>query len=129
MKIGEFALCTGLSKDTIRYYEKINLLHPIIKNNQREYHEQHVEIIHIILKLKQSGFLLQEIKMLFELSQHTDHTNQLSDEEIDNVKQLKLLFQHKYDQMVQKEEEIRQIKQVLSNANHKIEQLLEKNSR
>lgn len=22
MKIGEFAICTGLSKDTIRYYEK-----------------------------------------------------------------------------------------------------------
>jgi len=39
MKIGEFALCTGLSKDTIRYYEKINLLHPALKNNQREYNE------------------------------------------------------------------------------------------
>ena len=37
MKIGEFATCTGLSKDTIRYYEKIDLLHPEIKNKHREY--------------------------------------------------------------------------------------------
>jgi len=63
------------------------------------------------------------------LSQNTVHTKPLSDEEIDNVKQLKLLFQHKYEHMVQKEKEIQQIKQVLTNANHKIEQLLEKNNR
>jgi len=129
MKIGEFALCTGLSKDTIRYYEKINLLHPALKNNQREYNEHHVEVVHIILQLKQSGFLLHEINKLFELSQNTVHTKPLSDEEIDNVKQLKLLFQHKYEHMVQKEKEIQQIKQVLTKANHKIEQLLEKNNK
>ncbi|MFJ5764096.1 MerR family transcriptional regulator [Lysinibacillus sp. NPDC093210] len=127
MKISEFAICTGLSKDTIRYYEKINLLQPEIKNNHREYNEHHIEIISTILKLKQSGFLLQEIKMLFQWTDNTDQNHQLSKVEIDNLLQLKRLFQNKYEQMVQKEKEIIQIKQVLTRANSKLEQLLEKN--
>ncbi|MFJ7406574.1 MULTISPECIES: MerR family transcriptional regulator [unclassified Lysinibacillus] len=127
MKISEFAICTGLSKDTIRYYEKINLLQPEIKNNYREYNEHHIEIINTILKLKQSGFLLQEIKMLFQWTDNTDQNHQLSKVEIDNLLQLKRLFQNKYEQMVQKEKEIIQIKQVLMRANSKLEQLLEKN--
>lgn len=53
MKIGEFAISTGLSKDTIRYYEKINLLHPEVKNKHREYNKQDVVIIETILKLKE----------------------------------------------------------------------------
>ncbi len=127
MKISEFAICTGISKDTIRYYEKINLLQPEIKNNHRKYNEHHIEIISIILKLKQSGFLLQEIKLLFEWTVNTNQHNKLTKVEIDNLLQLKRLFQNKYEQIVQKEKEIVQIKQVLERATSKLEQLLEKN--
>jgi len=127
MKISEFAICTGISKDTIRYYEKINLLQPKIKNNYREYNEHHIEIIRIILKLKQSGFLLQEIKLLFAWTENTNQHNELTKVEIDNLLQLKRLFQNKYEQIVQKEKEIIQIKQVLERANSKLEQLLVKN--
>ena len=127
LKIGEFALCTGLSKDTIRYYEKMDLLHPEIKNKQRDYDEHHIEIINTILKLKRAGFTLQEIKMLFDLSQHTDPHSSLTEGELQNLHQLQGLFQHKYEQMIQKEKEIQQIKQVLLGVNHKIEQLIDKN--
>lgn len=127
MKIGEFATCTGLSKDTIRYYEKMDLLHPEIKNKQREYNEQDIDIINTILKLKLTGFSLQEIKILFNLSQNTNQNKELTKEEIQNLLKVKVVFQNKYKQMVQKEEQIKQIKQVLLNADNKMEQLLEKN--
>ncbi|MEK5432621.1 MerR family transcriptional regulator [Lysinibacillus sp. FSL R7-0073] len=129
MKIAEFAVCTGLSKDTIRYYEKMDLLHPEIKNKQREYNKKDIDIVETILKLKQTGFSLQEIKMLFEWSGNTDQNKKLKKEEIQNLLEIKVLFQEKYEQMLQKEHQIKQIKQVLLNTNSKINQLLEKNKR
>ncbi len=129
MKIAEFAVCTGLSKDTIRYYEKMDLLHPEIKNKQREYNKKDIDIVETILKLKQTGFSLQEIKMLFEWSGNTDQNKKLKKEEIQNLFEIKVLFQEKYEQMLQKEHQIKQIKQVLLNTNSKINQLLEKNKR
>ncbi|MEB2300522.1 MerR family transcriptional regulator [Lysinibacillus xylanilyticus] len=127
IKIGEFATCTGLSKDTIRYYEKMGLLRPEINNKHREYNVDHIEISSTILKLKQCGFSLQEIKILFEWSQNTDENDELTEAEIQNLQQMKLLFQNKYKQMIQREKEIKQIKQVLQRADTKMEQLLEKN--
>ncbi len=127
MKISEFATCTGLSKDTIRYYEKMNLLFPKVVNKHREYSEQDVEIIETILKLKQAGFTLQEIHLLFSWSRNTDQTKQLSEEEIQNLERIQVAFQNKYEQMVQKEEQIKEIKNVLLQANNKMSQLLERN--
>ncbi|MFC9540614.1 MerR family transcriptional regulator [Lysinibacillus sp. NPDC056959] len=108
IKIGEFATCTSLSKDTIRYYEKIGLLRPEINNKHREYNEDQIEIISTILKLKKCGFSLQEIKTLFEWSQNTDENDELTEAEIQNLQQMKLLFQNKYKQMIQREKEIKQ---------------------
>lgn len=127
MRIGEFAESTGISKDTIRYYEKMDLLHPEIKNKHRDYSNQDINIIDTILKLKQTGFSLREIKMLFEWSKNTDQNKRLTNEEIQNVLQIKETFQNKYVQMVQRENNIKQIKQVLLKADCKIEQLLERN--
>ncbi|MEA0552880.1 MerR family transcriptional regulator [Lysinibacillus irui] len=129
MKISEFAVCTGLSKDTIRYYEKMDLLHPEIKNKQRQYNKKDIDIVETILKLKQSGFSLQEIKILFEWSGNTDKNKKLTKKEIQNLLEIKVLFQEKYEQMLQKEHQIKQIKQVLLNTDNKINQLLEKNKR
>ncbi|GEL06131.1 MerR family transcriptional regulator [Rummeliibacillus sp. G93] len=127
MKIGEFAERTGISKDTIRYYEKIGLLQPEIINKYREYNNNDVILIETIIKLKQTGFSLLEVKMLFDWSKNTDHNKKLTQEEIQNVLQIKEIFQNKYTQMVQKENNIKQIKRVLLNADYKIEQLLERN--
>lgn len=127
MKIGEFAERTGISKDTIRYYEKIGLLHPEIINKHREYNNNDVILMETIIKLKQTGFSLLEIKMLFDWSKNTDHNKKLTQEEIQNVLQIKEIFQNKYAQMVQRENNIKQIKHVLQKADYKIEQLLERN--
>lgn len=127
MKIGEFAICTGLSKDTIRYYEKMNLLQPEIKNNHRYYNKKDIDIVEAILKLKQTGFSLQEIKMLFDWSGNIDQNKKLTKEEIQNLLEIKVIFQEKYEQMLQREHQLKQIKQVLLNIDNKIKHLLEKN--
>lgn len=127
MKIGEFAECTGISKDTIRYYEKIGLLQPELKNKHREYKNHDIILVETIIKLKQTGFSLQEIKMLIEWSNNTDQNKELTQEEVQNVLQIKELFQNKYEQIIQRENSIKQIKQVLRKADYKIEQLLERN--
>lgn len=127
MKIGEFAICTGLSKDTIRYYEKMNLLQPEIKNKHRYYNKKDIDIVEAILKLKQTGFSLQEIKMLFDWSGIIDQNKKLTKEEIQNLLEIKVIFQEKYEQMLQREHQLKQIKQVLLNIDNKIKHLLEKN--
>ncbi|MGN7479378.1 MerR family transcriptional regulator [Solibacillus silvestris] len=128
MKIGDFAEITGISKDTIRYYEKMGLLHPEIVNKHRKYNEHDIDIVETILQLKQIGFSLQEIKLLFRWSQNTDQNKKLVKEEIRNLLQIKGIFQKKYEQMVQKENHIKQIKEVLLKAHNKISVLLEKNN-
>lgn len=127
VKIGEFAERTGISKDTIRYYEKIGLLQPEMKNTHREYNNNDGILMETIIKLKQTGFSLLEIKMLIDWSKNTDPNKKLTQEEIQNVLQIKEIFQNKYAQMVQRENNIKQIKQVLQKADYKIEQLLERN--
>lgn len=92
MKIGEFAVRTNISKDTIRYYEKIGLLHPEIKNKYRDYNNNDIILIQTIMKLKQNGFSLLEIKMLFDWSKNTDQNKKLTQEEIQNVLRIKEIF-------------------------------------
>ncbi|WP_051359506.1 MerR family transcriptional regulator [Paucisalibacillus globulus] len=127
MRISEFAEQTGLSKDTIRYYEKINLILPAIHNKQRDYSSGDVERMDTIIKLKDTGFTLMEIKALFDWSRDADHHSELSEAEVKNLRQIKALFQEKYAEMLQKEERIKEMKQVLVNANQKVDYLLEKN--
>ncbi|WP_268239029.1 MerR family transcriptional regulator [Oceanobacillus neutriphilus] len=125
--MSEASSSTGLSKDTIRYYEKIGLLHPKIKKAHREYSETDLDIMDAIMKLKQTGFSLNEIKTLLDWSKDADHERQLTKEEIKNLKQIKSLFQNKYRQMLEQEKQIKEIKHVLKRADYKIDYLLEKN--
>ena len=69
MLIQELSQRTGLSKDTIRYYEKIGLI-PNAKRNSsgyREYSESLIEKINMISVAKELGFSLNEIKELTKL--------------------------------------------------------------
>lgn len=76
MLIKQFAVKYNLPNDTIRFYEKEGLLHPIrLQNGYRFYDEQCEKTIKFIIVLKQLRFSLQEIQMLLTL----DH-QPLSDE-------------------------------------------------
>lgn len=129
MKLAQFSKLTGLSKDTIRYYEKISLIQPVMKQKHRDYSEEDKQTIETIIKLKDTGFTLQEIKLLFDWSKDADPESILTEAEYDNILQIKDLFQVKYEEMEQKEKRIKEMKRVLLNADEKLESLLQKNSR
>jgi len=64
MKIGQFSEKSGLTNYTIRYYEKIGVLHKpnIDDSGHRDYKQSDLELINWVTCLKNSGMLLQKIK-------------------------------------------------------------------
>lgn len=67
-KINELVKKTGLTKETIRYYEDMDLIRPVKrdKNNYRLYSDEVVEQLSYIAVGKKLGFTLNEIKMILE---------------------------------------------------------------
>lgn len=66
MKIGKLVEQTGVSKDTIRYYEKFGLLKGVSRpnpyNNYKDYPKDNVKRILFILEMKKFGMTLNECK-------------------------------------------------------------------
>lgn len=71
MLIGEVIKKTGVTKDTIRFYEKMGLLKVPKKarreNNYKEYPESIVKKLVVIQRLKGFGFTLNEINEIIRL--------------------------------------------------------------
>lgn len=60
--IGEFSQITGISPDTIRFYEKKQLIHPHHGSRRlRLYTPEQVKHVALLLRLKAAGFTLDEI--------------------------------------------------------------------
>lgn len=79
MLIGELSNKTGVSRDTIRYYEKMGLLKPISvrrENNYKEYAADAVEILKIIAVGKNLGFKLTETKEFLTFWERDDMDNE-----------------------------------------------------
>jgi MerR family Zn(II)-responsive transcriptional regulator of zntA len=76
MLIGELVEKSGLTKDTIRFYEKKGLINLDRKsrrdNNYKEYSEQVLDKLMLIRKLKDMGFTLNEIDTFLELWREED---------------------------------------------------------
>jgi DNA-binding transcriptional MerR regulator len=76
MLIGELVERTGLTKDTIRFYEKKGLIsldrQSRRENNYKEYSEQVLDKLMLIRKLKDMGFTLNEIDTFLELWREED---------------------------------------------------------
>ena len=75
MNISEFEKTTGLSRDTIRYYEKIGLLTPPQRghNGYRYYSKVQLEELAFIEMGKALGFTLMEIKRGYERYRELGH--------------------------------------------------------
>lgn len=69
LKRGELARCTGCNLETIRYYEKIGLLPepPRSASDYRVYDESHIRRLRFILRGRELGFAIDEIRGLLEL--------------------------------------------------------------
>lgn len=67
--IGEVSRQTGLSADTLRYYERIGLLGPVGRDDggRRRYRPTDIERLEFINRAKQMDFSLDEISALLHL--------------------------------------------------------------
>jgi len=76
MLIGEISKQTGLSRDTIRFYEKQGLIRVPAKqrraNNYKEYPENVISKLKLIKSVQELGFTLKEIDTFFSLWQEED---------------------------------------------------------
>lgn len=63
MRIGEFARATGLSPDTLRYYEKIGLIVPPLRDGSghRIYQDRDLDWARFVLRLRETGMPIAEM--------------------------------------------------------------------
>jgi Cd(II)/Pb(II)-responsive transcriptional regulator len=87
MKIGELAKITDCQVETIRYYERENLLPPPARSdgNYRLYTQAHVERLTFVRNCRILDMTLDEIRSLLTL-RDSPHVNDLIDEHIHHVK-------------------------------------------
>jgi DNA-binding transcriptional MerR regulator len=74
-RIGEIAALTGLSADTLRYYEKFGLLPPVHRaaSGVRIYDARDLSRLRFILRAKSMNFSLEEIARLLEMREDPQH--------------------------------------------------------
>lgn len=75
MKIGELARKAGVNIDTIRYYERQELLPPArrLASGYREYGEADLRRLRFVRQAKALGFTLEDIAELLSLSSRRDN--------------------------------------------------------
>lgn len=119
-RIGKVYEITGLSKDTLRYYEKIGLIKQLEKDNsgRKKYSERDIEWIEFLKKLKTTKMPLKEMGQYADLRYMGDETsaerkklleNQLLQIEIEiekliDTKQVLIEKIKNYEKMIKKSE-------------------------
>jgi len=77
MLIGKLSKESGVSRDTVRYYEKIGLIQPDNyarhANRYKDYSVDCLNRLKTILELKTMGFTLAEIAQLLDSSGQSNH--------------------------------------------------------
>ena len=70
VSIGEFSKRTGVHVETIRYYEKIDIMPvpPRTRGGHRSYGQEHVRLLTFISRSRSLGFSLQEVRSLLSLT-------------------------------------------------------------
>jgi len=74
LTIQEVSEVTGLSAYTLRYYERIGLIHPIAReeNTRRLYTEDDIGWIDFLLKLRATGISIKEMQKYAELQRQRE---------------------------------------------------------
>ena len=125
MEIGEFTNKTGITIDTLRYYNKIGLLVPQRSGNRRNYSEEDLEKAVVIIKLKNLNFTLEEIKAMFQLENDINEDEALNYESRKKIHSCLDILKEKYNDILIKEQDLIQMKQILEKMINKTNRLLE----
>ena len=126
MRIGKFSQATGLSINTLRYYDKIGLLTPEKNNQRRSYSKNDLKRAREIIKLKTMNFSLSEMKRLFVLDQEMEKglktgiiSNEVAQEGLD-------LLELKYQEIIRRELQLKEIKKQLQHLIGKMKGFIQK---
>jgi DNA-binding transcriptional MerR regulator len=78
LSVAEAAEVSGLSAHTLRYYERVGLLDPIVRNGSghRRYRESDLERIEFLTKLRATGMPIREVRRYAELIKGGEDTNE-----------------------------------------------------
>eukprot|EP00163_Fabomonas_tropica_P025686 TRINITY_DN4493_c0_g3_i1.p1 TRINITY_DN4493_c0_g3~~TRINITY_DN4493_c0_g3_i1.p1 ORF type:complete len:129 (-),score=14.79 TRINITY_DN4493_c0_g3_i1:73-459(-) len=114
MRIAELENRTGVSRHTLRYYEKEGLLLEVHRggNNYRDYPEKAIERVSMVCQLKDLGFSIREIR---------DLLNALRNDSIDCAEGARLMADKKAA-VDRKIRELRQVKKLLDREQKRLEQ-------
>jgi len=76
LTIQQVAEATGLSAHTLRYYERVGLIHPIDReeNSRRRYTPDDIGWIEFLIKLRATGMSIREMQRYAELQRRGDET-------------------------------------------------------
>ena len=76
LTIQEVSQATGLTTHTLRYYERIGLIHPIRReeNTRRRYTADDVGWIDFLMKLRATGMSIKDMQRYAELQRQGDVT-------------------------------------------------------
>jgi DNA-binding transcriptional MerR regulator len=76
LSIQEVTQATGLSAHTLRYYERIGLIHPIEReqNTRRRYTQDDIGWIDFLLKLRAIGMSIRDMQRYAALQRQGDET-------------------------------------------------------
>ncbi|MFC4452584.1 MerR family transcriptional regulator [Deinococcus sonorensis] len=109
LSIQEAARSTGLSPDTLRYYERIGLLEPVSRHSSghRRYHPQDLHRVGFLSCLRATGMSIRQLQAFTALASEGPHT-------VDA--RLALLEAHK----AQVRARIAELEHALSTIDHKI---------
>ncbi len=109
MLINELSKRTGFSRDTIRFYEEEGIINPSqtsrLANNYKDYSEDSVNRLAVVIELKDFGFSLKEITEilnLYELNSESCVSNlpmieskiRLAEEKITKLTEMKKKLSH-----------------------------------
>ncbi len=126
MKTGEFSIKSNISIDTIRYYEKLGLLHPNkLANNRKDYTEDNLKQLQLITMLKKLNLTLNDIGVLFNLDAVYDASEDNLDEKIKIIKKSESILKKAYSNLLETENQIRMSKKLLEKSINKIDNVFE----
>jgi len=106
MLIGELSQQMNMSRDTIRFYEKMQLIHSLVRNNgYKDYPEQTLQQLQLIQVAKNLGFTLAEIRQIIHLANESEIP----------AEQFQAILQDKLNTVREKIEQLQQMQMMLEN--------------
>lgn len=127
MTIGEFAKESGMTIDTLRYYDKIGILCPNRRGKNRAYDDSDLEKLNLINRLKLIGWTLEEIKGLFDVEGKIAMTKVLSDESRIHIEGVQGMVSDKLNEIIELESNLKTSKKMLKKMNEKLKGVLDNN--